>query len=189
MPLKPLVARLGESGHRLHRLARGAYDHLLVPTEDPADAALSEDVELDHPVELLEPLLFLMSRTLEKLTLRAQERALAIASVEIRLALADERHSELRRTVRPALPERDHRTLLKLIQLDLELHPPPAAITAFTMRAQPARHRKCSKDCLRRNLPRRDGWRCCWRGCASWWAKSVWARRNCWTAMRRMHFG
>ena len=82
LPLKPLVARLGESGHRLHLLARGACDHLLVPTEDAADAALSEDVELDHPVELLEPLLFLMSGALEKLTRRAQERALAIASVE-----------------------------------------------------------------------------------------------------------
>ena len=142
LPLKPLVTRLGESGRRLHRLARGACDHLLVPMEDAADAALSEDVELDYPVELLEPLLFLMSGALEKLTLRAQERALAIASVEIRFALADERHSEFCRTVSPALPERDHRTLLKLIQLDLEMHLPPAAIKAFTMRAQPDRERK-----------------------------------------------
>jgi protein ImuB len=40
--------------------------------------------------------------------------------------------------VRPALPERDYRTLLKLVQLDLEMHPPPAGIVAFTMRARPA---------------------------------------------------
>ena len=139
LPLKPLVTRLGQSGYRLHLLARGAYDHLLVPEETPVDAALSEHIELEHPVELLEPLLFLMGRTLERLAQRAHERALAIASVETCLALADEQHSEHRRTVRPALPERDHRTLLKLIQLDLELHPPQAGIVAFTIRAQPAR--------------------------------------------------
>jgi protein ImuB len=106
------------------------------------DAALSEHIELEHPIELLEPLLFLMSRTLEKLTQSAQERALAIAAIETRLVLADEQHSEHCRTVRPALPERDHRTLLKLVQLDIELHPPRAGVTAFTMRAQPARPRK-----------------------------------------------
>jgi protein ImuB len=142
LPLKPLVMRLGQSGYRLNLLARGVYDHLLVPVEDAVDAALSEHIELEHPVELLEPLLFLMSRTLEKLTQSAQERALAIASVETRLVLDDAEHSEHRRTVRPALPESDHRTLLKLVQLDLELHPPWAGVTAFTMRAQPARPRK-----------------------------------------------
>ncbi|MGA2962631.1 MAG: DNA polymerase Y family protein [Candidatus Korobacteraceae bacterium] len=145
LPLKPLVARLGKSGHRLHLLARGAYDHLLIPVEDAVDAALSEHVELEQPVELLEPLLFLMSRTLERLTQRAQERALAIASVETCLALADEQHSERRRMVRPALPEHDFRTLLKLVQLDLELHPPRAGITAFTMHAHPARPRNAQQ--------------------------------------------
>jgi protein ImuB len=153
LPLKPLVMRLGQSGHRLHLLARGACDHLLVPMEDAMDAALSEHVELEHPVELLEPLLFLMSRTLEKLTLRAQERALAIASVEIRFALADGQHSEYRRTVRPALPERDHRTLLKLIQLDLELHPPRAGITAFTVYAQPDCPRKVQQGLFASQSP------------------------------------
>lgn len=142
LPLKPLVMRLGQCGYRLHLLARGAYDHLLVPVEDSADAALSAHIELEHPVELLEPLLFLMSRTLEKLTQSAQERALAIASVETRLVLDDAEHSEHRRTVRPALPESDHRTLLKLVQLDLELHPPRVGVMAFTMRAEPARPRK-----------------------------------------------
>jgi protein ImuB len=142
LPLKPLVMRLGQSGYRLHLLARGAYNHLLVPAEDSVDAALSEHIELEHPVELLEPLLFLMSRTLEKLTQSAQARALAIAAIETRLVLADEQHSEHCRTVRPALPERDHRTLLKLVQLDLEMHPPRARVMAFTMRAQPARPRK-----------------------------------------------
>ena len=123
-------------------MARGAFDHLLVPEQESADAELVERVELEDTVELLEPLLFLMSRALENLTQRAGERALAIASVESCLVLDDAAHSEHRRTVRPALPERDYHTLLKLIQLDFELHPPPAGIVAFTLRARPARAQK-----------------------------------------------
>ena len=41
--------------------------------------------------------------------------------------------------MRPALPERDRHTLLKLIQLDLELHPPGAAVIALRVKACPAR--------------------------------------------------
>lgn len=145
LPLKSLIARIGQDGHRLHLMARGAYDHLLVPEEASADTVLVEHVELEHPVELLEPLLFLMSRALEELTRRASERALAIASVEICLVLDDAEGSEHRRAVRPALPERDCHTLLKLIQLDLELHPPQAAIRAFTLRAQPARPQRAQQ--------------------------------------------
>ena len=59
----------------------------LCSTEEPADAALCESMELEHPVELLEPLLFLLSRMLEQVTQRASRRALAIASVETCLAL------------------------------------------------------------------------------------------------------
>ena len=157
LPLKPLIARLGQDGHRLHRMARGAYDHFLVPEQEPADAELVERVELETPVELLEPLLFLMSRALEQLTQRANERALAIASVETCLVLADtehsERRSEHRRIVRPALPERDYHTLLKLIQLDLELHPPPWGIVGFTMCARPARSQKVQQGLFAAQAP------------------------------------
>ena len=87
LPLKSLVARLGEDGHRLHLLARGACPHLLVPDEDPADAPLIEHLPLEHPVELLEPLLFLLGRALEQITRRALDSALALASVEVILQL------------------------------------------------------------------------------------------------------
>lgn len=145
LPLKSLIARIGQDGHRLHMMARGAYEHLLVPEELPVDAPLIEHVELEHPVELLEPLLFLLSRVLEQLMDRANERALAIASVETCLVLDDTERSEHCRTVRPALPERNCHTLLKLIQLDLDLHPPRSGVVAFTMRAQPARPQKAQQ--------------------------------------------
>lgn len=154
LPQKSLIARIGQAGYRLQALARGEDEHLLVPSEAPPDAVLSESVELDHPVDLLEPLLFLLSRMLEQILTRAATHALAIASVETRLILAgtplagtilastlpaSTPRKEHRRVVRPALPESRHATLLKLIQLDLEMHPPHAAVLALHMQAQPAR--------------------------------------------------
>ncbi|HVJ04930.1 MAG TPA: hypothetical protein VM578_04625 [Candidatus Saccharimonadales bacterium] len=148
LPAKSLAARLGQSGLRLQSLARGECNSLLVPTEEPVDAPLIERMELERPVELLAPLLFLLSQMLELLLQRASERALAIASVETCLVLdgpLNSAHFEHCRTVRPTLPERNRLTLLKLIQLDLELHPPKAAvialhITAYPARAQTAQH-------------------------------------------------
>jgi protein ImuB len=142
LPAKSLVARIGQIGFYLQAQARGEYSHLLVPTEETANAPLCESIELDHPVELLEPLLFLLSQLLEQIMQRAAQRALAIASVETCLVLdaaSNVERSEHRRMVRPALPERDRMTLLKLIQLDLELHPPEAAVIAMRIHAHPAR--------------------------------------------------
>ncbi|SRR6266568_389396 len=142
LPTKSLAARLGQSGLRLQSLARGECSSLLVPTKESVDAPLTESIELEHPVELLEPLLFLLSQMLEQLLQRASQRALAIASVETSLVLDGASHavrSEHRRTVRPTLPERDRLTLLKLIQLDLQLHPPEAAVIALRVTAYPAR--------------------------------------------------
>ena len=125
-------------GYRLQALSRGEYQHLLVPVEPPTDAILSESAELEHPVDLLEPLLFLLGRMLEQIIARAAERALAIAYVETCLVLDGASRKEHRRVVRPALPEYNHHTLLKLIQLDLEMYPPQASVIALYMQAQPA---------------------------------------------------
>ena len=139
LPRKALIARIGQAGYQLQALARGEYEHLLVPAALPADAVLSESIELEHPVALLEPLLFVLSRMLEQIVARAEQRALAIASVETRLVLDCTPRREHCRVVRPALPESNHHTLLKLIQLDMEMHPPQAAVIALRMQAQPAR--------------------------------------------------
>ena len=138
LPQKALIARVGEVGRRLQALSRGDYDHLLTPVEPAADAVLSESTELEHPVDLLEPLLFLISRMLEQIVRRAAARALAIAQVETKLVLDGpirrDAPREHRRIVRPALPEWSYQTLLKLVQLDLELHPPEAAVIALHLR-------------------------------------------------------
>ena len=85
--------------------------------------------ELDSPVEVLESLLFVIGVMLEQLIVRATARVLALASVTIRLSL--EGGASHSRTVRPALPTNDRHLWIKLLHLDLEAHPPHAAILSL----------------------------------------------------------
>lgn len=133
LPEIAVVARLGEAGRTLHHLARGKQVHLLVPEE--AAFSLAERVEFDAPVDHLDSLLFVLGPMLRQLLVRAGLRALALASVTLTLGL--EGAPEHSRTVKPALPLFDHALLLKLVQLDLEAHPPCAGILAVNLSAEP----------------------------------------------------
>jgi protein ImuB len=133
LPEKELVSRLGQEGKRLRLLARGELPHLFQPL-DPA-FLLEEHMELDTPVELLDSLLFVIRVLLDQLITRAVAKMLALASVTVKLRLeGDALHT---RTVRPALPAIDAHVWLKLLQLDLQAHPPSAAIVALTLNAEP----------------------------------------------------
>jgi protein ImuB len=133
-----LIARLGQAGKELRLLARGESPHLFTAIE--ASFMLEERMELDSPVELLDSLLFILGAMLDQLIVRAQSRILALASITLQLDLEGggleigNRHS---RTVRPALPNNDRKLWLKLIHLDLQAHPPKAAILSLSLSAQP----------------------------------------------------
>ncbi len=133
LPEIAVVERLGEPGRTLHQLARGIHPHLLVP-EEPV-FSLAERVEFDAPIDQLDSLLFVLGPMLRQLLVRAGLRALALASVTLTLGL--EGASEHSRTVKPALPLFDHAILLKLVQLDLQAHPPCAGILAISLSAEP----------------------------------------------------
>lgn len=133
LPEKELIARMGQAGKRLRQLAGGKMPHLFQPVEPIF--SLEELMELDSPVELLDALMFVVNVMLEQLILRATARVLALASVTIRLML--EGGTTHIRTVRPALPANDRQVWLKLLHLDLEAHPPQAAILAVALKAEP----------------------------------------------------
>ena len=132
LPEKELIARIGQEGKRLRQLARGELPHHFVPYE--AAFELQERMELDTPVEELERLLFVVNVMLEQLIFRVMARVLALASITITLSL--EGNATHARTVRPAVPTNDRPLWLKLLQLDLESHPPLAAILAVTLTAE-----------------------------------------------------
>jgi protein ImuB len=132
LPEKELIARMGQEGKRLRRLAQGELPHLFVPLEP--EFRLQEQMELDTPIELLDSLLFVVGVMLEQLILRVTARVLALASVTITLAL--EGGTSHTRTVRPALPTNDRQLWIKLLHLDLEGHPPQAAILSLVLTAE-----------------------------------------------------
>jgi len=66
LPENDLAARLGERGLFLQRLSRGALSRPLHPLL-PA-AVYEEFADLEHPIKLREPLLFLIARFLHDLT-------------------------------------------------------------------------------------------------------------------------
>ena len=133
LPEQDLIARIGQDGKRLRQLSRGELPHLFQPVEPPF--ALAETLELDAPVELLESLLFVAGVMLDQLILRARSRILALAAVTISLML--DTGATHTRTVRPALPSLDKQLWIKLLHLDLEAHPPQAAILAIALNAEP----------------------------------------------------
>jgi protein ImuB len=149
LPEKELIARMGQAGKRLRQLARGEVPHLFQPVE-PA-FTLEERMELDAPVEVLDALLFVVSVMLEQLIFRAAARVLMLASVTITLTL--ERGATYSRTVRPAVPTDDKRFLIKLLHLDLEAHPPQAAILALTLTAEPCSTGKVQLGLFSPQLP------------------------------------
>lgn len=149
LPEKELIARIGQEGKRLRKLACGEHDHLFQPIDVPF--VLEERFDLDFPLGDLESLLFGLSVMLEQLILRATFRILALASVTITLHLdGGNSHS---RTVRPAQPSNDKQLWLKLLHLDLEAHPPQAAILAVVLHAKPGSTSKVQLGLFSPQLP------------------------------------
>ena len=137
LPDLGVAARLGEEGVRLQKLARGESSRPLRPVEAPPH--FEETMELEYPVDLLEPLLFVLGRLLGDVCARLDERALA--AIELRLCLQLENAGEHARAIRLPVPMRSSRVFLKLLELDLEKHPPAAPIIRVTLAAEPAKPR------------------------------------------------
>jgi len=144
LPEISIVERLGQEGKHWWRLARGADDHPLIAKEFPSQ--FEEHLDLDSPVDLLEPLLFILNRLLEQLCARLRMHILAIGEIKVTLTLErnDSRSKEPVfhiRTLRPPVPARDSKFLLKLLQLDLEKHPPSLTVMAVRILAIPGKAR------------------------------------------------
>ena len=133
LPAADLVARFGRQACEWQALARGEDVRPLVPTL--ADERFESAIELEWPIEGLEPLSFVLTRLLEPLSTRLERRDRGAAVLHVRLGLVS-RETFARRLELPA-PMRDVRTLRTLALLDLESHPPDAAIDRVTIVIDP----------------------------------------------------
>lgn len=136
LPEAGLSDRLGDQAVYLQRLARGATTRALRP--DTPGASNEETLDLEHPIELLEPLLFLISRFLHDLCRRLEAASLAAGAIHLKLKLDGGEHE---RILRLPFPARDPKFLLKLMQLDLEAHPPAGPVAAITLAMEPVQPR------------------------------------------------
>lgn len=152
LPDQALVSRLGQQGQHLQLLARGQAEHLLVP-EEPI-FQLREAVLLDQPVELLESLLFIISPLLEAAIRKAKEHAYALRSVSLVLELERSKSHSIH--VRPAIPTQNRDALLKLLNLELQAHPPQWGITSVTLEAEATQPVKAQRGLFQAQFPEPD---------------------------------
>lgn len=149
LPEVELIVRLGQQGKALRQLARGEHPHLMIP-EEPV-FTLQEHVAFDSPEERLDSLLFVLGPMFDQLIMRAQAYAFALASVTVTLALdGGGAHT---RTLKPALPLTERDVLLKLVQLDLQAHPPDAGVIAIQLCAEPGQRSKAQTGLFSPPLP------------------------------------
>jgi protein ImuB len=150
LPEVPLSERLGQQGIRLQKLARGAASRSLRMLQP--QLIFAESVDLEYPIVLLEPLALLLNRMLEQVCARLSARALAAQELHLNLELAAVRSNDcasidrtltrtFSRTLRLPMPMLDTKLFLKLLQLDLQAHPPGAPIVKVHLSADPARSR------------------------------------------------
>ena len=144
-----VAARFGQSGVAVQRLARGIDPRPLIP--DPAVTRYVETMELEWPIEELEPLSFVFARLLDPLAVALERADRAGAAIHVDLRLVNRAvHSRLLQL--PA-PMRDPRVLRTLLLLDLESHPPAAGIDTVAIEVDPAPSRIVQFSLLERATP------------------------------------
>jgi protein ImuB len=124
LPDAELASRFGRHAAAWQMMARGVDRQPLVPTLD--DERFEASLDLEWPIEGLEPLSFVLTRLLEPLCTRLERRDRGAAVLHVLLDLVDG-GSHVRRLDLPT-PIRDVRALRTLALLDLESHAPDAAI-------------------------------------------------------------
>ncbi|MDX6290501.1 MAG: protein ImuB [Blastocatellia bacterium] len=137
LPLAGVAQRLGQAGLRLQKLAQGKSDRQMVLVQPPL--GFEQSLELEHPLEELEPLSFILSRLLNQLCANLHSHALATNELRLRLKLEDK--TELERAITLPVPMHNPKTLLRLLLFEIESQPPQAAVVSVTISAEPVKPR------------------------------------------------
>jgi protein ImuB len=149
LPAGDVAVRLGQPGVRLQRLARGEDLDPLVP--DTVEERFEQAFDLEWPIEGLEPLSFVLGRLLDPLAVQLERRDRGAAVVHVHLHLVT--RDVHRRSLQLPVPIRDARALRTLLLLDLESHPPMAAIDRIVVSIDPTPGRVVQYSLLTRPLP------------------------------------
>ncbi len=149
LPSMELSERMGQEGLALQQIARGLDRAPLVP--DPGVPRFLQSMELEWPIDALEPLSFVFARLLDRLSAALERADRGAAAVRLDLRLVD-RTTHARVLQLPAAM-RDAKVLRTLLLLDLESHPPSAAVDVVTIELDPVPGRIVQYSLLERALP------------------------------------
>jgi protein ImuB len=149
LPRADVRTRLGADGVRLHQAACGEDPDPLVPAG--AAAPFLERCVLEWPIEGMEPLTFVLARLCDALAVSLERADRGAVTVTTSLQLVSRETHQ--RTLNLPAPMRDARTLRTLIRLDLESHPPGAAIDVVTVVVEVVPGRIVQGSLLDRALP------------------------------------
>jgi protein ImuB len=152
LPPDDVAARLGRDGVHWWHLARGEDHQPLVPSvpEEQFEQAL----DLEWPIEGLEPLSFVLGRLFDPLAAQLERRDRGVAVLHVRLHLVTKTTHEL--TLQLPTPMRDAKALRTLALLALEGNPPPAGIDRVVVVADPTPARVLQHSLLTRPVPMPD---------------------------------
>jgi len=157
---KALSQRLGHEGVQLQKLARGQQITPFVADEEQIE--FHERSELEYSIDLLDSLSFVLSSLLERICAKLKDHSLATNEVDYEFALdppriagqdLPEEQLAYRRTIKLPNPTTDRTLLLRLIQLDLQAHPPGAAIQKISARAHAVRPRHIQQGLFAPHTP------------------------------------
>src|SRR4051812_31507129 len=147
LPETDLITRLGPDALAWRELAGGTHPHLFKPIEP--EFTLREFCEFDDGIEEIDSLLFVGARMIDCLVARAADRALSLAFLTAHMRLDGGRGLDggcgldggksHQCVLRPAVPSTDRKFLLKLLQLEIGAHPPPAAVLSLELTAEAGR--------------------------------------------------
>ncbi|MEQ1896677.1 MAG: DNA polymerase Y family protein [Vicinamibacterales bacterium] len=149
LPADGVAARLGQEGVTWQRLARGEDLTPLVPSVP--EERFEQAMDLEWPIEGLEPLSFVLARLIDPLSAHLERRGRGAAVLHVRLHLVTREVYE--RSLQLPTPIRDARTLRTLVQLDLESHPPSAGIDRVVVAVDPTPGRVLQHSLLTRPIP------------------------------------
>jgi protein ImuB len=154
LPAAELSSRLGRRGVALQRLARGLDPRPFVP--DGETPRYIGRLELEWPLDTLEPLSFVFARLLEPLSAALERADRGAAAIRLDLRLTD--RATCTRLLQLPAPIRDPRVLRTLLLLDLESHPPfggasEVMIDIVSIELDPAPARITQFSLLERALP------------------------------------
>lgn len=133
LPEAEVASRLGETGRALHYAARGIDPRPLMPHQPPP--SFEEGMELEWPLVMLEPFVFVANAALDRLVKRLEAQGYSCRRLDLSMRLDPDGWDD--RAIDMPAPTRDVKTMLTLAKLELEGRPPAAPIAAFRFIAHP----------------------------------------------------